>query len=164
MWSTAPRSPIGKTDEDGITVSKLAALVLIEDCQDDPENQENQTHGGIPSVTGEHLADVVENQLEGQSLGHHSRLEPAGRMGKKLKLQQEQAVIPGRKSWTCGKDRDFGRERAARPAASTSGAEPDMTAKRAMNGGASNCLWPPFTWLLIGIVGKYPLMATRGNA
>jgi hypothetical protein len=114
MWSTAPRSAIGKTDEDGITVSKLAALVLIEDCQDDPQNQENQTHGGIPSVTGEHLADVVENQLEGQSLGHHSRLsrpppdpaaldrctrgEPAGRMDKKLKLQQEQAVIPGRKS------------------------------------------------------------------
>jgi hypothetical protein len=51
-------------------------------------------------------------------------------MTKKLKLQQEQAVIPGRKPWTSGKDRDFGRERAARPAASTSGAEPDMRAKR----------------------------------
>ena len=62
------------------------------------------------------------------------------RMAKKLKLQQERAVIPGRKPWTCGKDRDFGRERVARPAASTSAAEPDMTAKRAMNGGASNCL------------------------
>ena len=56
-------------------------------------------------------------------------------MANKLKLQQERAVIPGRKPWTCGKDRDFGRERAARPAASTSGAEPDMTAKRATYGG-----------------------------
>jgi len=51
-------------------------------------------------------------------------------MAKKLKLQQERAVIPGRKPWTCGKDRDFGRERAARPAASTSGAEPDMVHER----------------------------------
>jgi hypothetical protein len=56
------------------------------------------------------------------------------RMAKKLKVQQERAVIPGWKPWTCGKDRDFGRERAALPAASTSGAEPDMIAKRAMNG------------------------------
>jgi hypothetical protein len=45
-------------------------------------------------------------------------------MAKKLKLQQERAVIPGWKPWTCGKDRDFGRERAARPAASTSGPNP----------------------------------------
>ena len=59
----------------------------------------------------------------------------AARMAKKLNLQQERAVISGREPWTRGKDRDFGRERAARPAASTSRAEPDMTAKRALNGG-----------------------------
>jgi len=34
-------------------------------------------------------------------------------MAKKLKLQQERAVIPGRKPWTCGKDCDFGRERTS---------------------------------------------------
>ena len=56
--------------------------------------------------------------------------------------------------------RDFGRERAARPAA-TSGAAPDMTAKRAMNGGASNCLWPPFTWLLIGCYPVRPSSITN---
>jgi hypothetical protein len=38
---------------DGITVSKLAALILIEDCQDDPENPANQPRGAMPFVTGE---------------------------------------------------------------------------------------------------------------
>jgi hypothetical protein len=36
---------------DGITVSKLAALILIEDRQGDPENPENQAGGATLFVT-----------------------------------------------------------------------------------------------------------------
>ena len=69
-----------------------------------------------------------------EKIGYRHREDRDGdkrtRMAKKLKLQQERAVIPDRRPWTCGKDRDFGRECAARPAASTSGADPDMGHER----------------------------------
>ena len=48
--------------EDGITVSKAAAFVLIENCQDDPENPANQPRGGTPFVTGEHHSQVSTNK------------------------------------------------------------------------------------------------------
>jgi hypothetical protein len=67
-------------------------------------------------------------------------------MAKKLKRQQERAVIPGRKPWICGKDRDFGRERAARPAAS--GAEPDMGHERGRQQPSLAAIHLVANWLL----------------
>jgi hypothetical protein len=55
------------------------------------------------------------------------------RMAKKLKLQQERAVIPAENNGLGAKTVTSG-ENARQSTASTSGAEPDMTVKRAMTG------------------------------
>jgi hypothetical protein len=86
-------------------------------------------HASVPA-----LAIHRRLQLVADSLAIAVTSPGFARMAKKLKLQQEQAVIPAGNSGLGAKTVTSGEKRAANPAASTSGSEPGMRAKRAMTG------------------------------